>query len=219
MPDPVLRLLSNLGSTIVDLYFIPDDGGLSWVEFVRGYVNCCGRMTASVCLTNLLRVFEVAAKRVGLAAELGFESDGSDSKVTGHLMPSDVYALLILCWSMSWSTTTIMVSKSEEDPVFCVPDVENLLFSAIESCAEGGGSLDFWNCDIFDLQAKVPAGKFMTWVLGTIPRLPDCFSQFVSGSLQRSVALETVSLFIVKFVVLFHVSCLLIPTELKYSFL
>lgn len=89
-----------------------------------------------------------------------------------------------------------MDSKSENDAVFYVPDIENLVFSAIDSCAESGGSLDFWNCDIFSLQVKLPSGKFLTWALGTIPRLPDCFSQFVSASLQHSVTLEVVSFFI-----------------------
>ncbi|KAK4768425.1 hypothetical protein SAY87_003566 [Trapa incisa] len=213
LPDSILRFLGHLGLSIVDVFFVSNEGGLSWLEFVRGYLNCCGRMTASVCLTNLLRIFEVSAKRAGLAAELGFESDGTDCKVMGYLMPSDIYALLIMCWSMLWSTRTSSFSRSEGDSIFYVPEVENLLFSVVDSCAEGGGSSDFWNCDVFNLQAKVPAGKFMTWVLATIPRLPDCFSQFVSGSLQHLMASESVSILIMKFVFIFHASCLLFLTE------
>ncbi|XP_031403332.1 uncharacterized protein LOC116212783 isoform X2 [Punica granatum] len=190
MPESILGLLGHLGHSIVDLFFVPGNGGLRWVEFVRGYVNCCGRMAASACLNNLLRVFKFAAERVGLAANLWFDSDGAESKVAGYLVPSDLYALLLMCSSMCWSTRMNGASKSDKGAVFYVPDIENLVCSAVVSCAEGGGNLDPWNCDIFSLEARLPAGKFLTWVLGTVPRLPDCFSQFVSATLQCSVASE-----------------------------
>lgn len=83
-------LLDNLGPSIADLFFVPENGGLSWIEFLRGFVKCCGRMPASMLLNTLLRVFATTFARAGLTLKLEFESGDADCKISGFLRPIDV---------------------------------------------------------------------------------------------------------------------------------
>ncbi|KAF2324666.1 hypothetical protein GH714_016189 [Hevea brasiliensis] len=79
IPDSFLGLLDHLGASIVDLFFITEKGGVSWIEFLRGYLMCCGRMPASMALNALLRVFATNFTKARLPLKLVFESSDNDS--------------------------------------------------------------------------------------------------------------------------------------------
>ncbi|KAI6688324.1 hypothetical protein NL676_025152 [Syzygium grande] len=185
VPDSFPGLLEKIGASVVDVFFVAENGGLSWVEFVKGYVKCCGRMAASTVLTNLLRVFALAVNKAGHQVDLQFESDEAGyCKVGGHLMPADVLMLLWMCWTMSWSSK-VRKSPKEKAALF-LPDIGCLVLLAVVSCADNGSSLDLWNFDIFGSEVQLPAGKLVTWALATVPTLPDCFSPFVHERLGNS---------------------------------
>ncbi|GFZ10389.1 TLD-domain containing nucleolar protein [Actinidia rufa] len=96
IPPNFQGLLSHLGYSIVDLFFMAEKGGVSWVEFLRGYVKCCGRMSASTSFNGLFRIFEMALAKAGIPDKLQFESDDDGGgKMSGFLMPADV---LLLHW-------------------------------------------------------------------------------------------------------------------------
>ena len=189
MPENFLGLLDQLGSSIVDLFFVSGKEGVSWLEFLRGYNKCCARMSSSMSLNALLRVFSVTATNSGLPLNLEFESgDESDCKISGFLKPADVILLLWLCWSMSWDSQNWKFSIRKGN--LCLPDVSHLAKSALASCAEVGDGLDLWECDVSGLEAQLPVGKFLTWVLQTLPRLPDCFAQYVQARIKSCGARE-----------------------------
>ncbi|KAJ6306369.1 hypothetical protein OIU78_021645 [Salix suchowensis] len=74
MPDSLLGLLNHLGPSIVDLFFITDKGGVNWIEFVRGYLKCCGRMPVSGLLNTLLRLFSATGVKAGIPLKLEVEA-------------------------------------------------------------------------------------------------------------------------------------------------
>lgn len=71
-----------------------------------------------------------------------------------------------------------------------LPDISPLVLSAVVSCAEGGSGLELWDCDISSLDVQLPAGKFLTWMLTTVPNLTECFTQFVNARLQNCTSSE-----------------------------
>ncbi|OMO87458.1 TLDc [Corchorus capsularis] len=187
-PESFPGLLDHLGSSIVDLFFMSEKGGIGWLGFLRGYVKCCGRMSALMSLNILLRIFAMAMAKVGLSSKLEFESDEADCKINGSLLPSDVLLLLWMCWAMLWDVRT---SKSSESKAkLFLPDVSHLVLSAVVSCADVNSSLDVWDCDILGLEIQLPVGKFLSWAVTTGPTVPDCFTQFVLGRLGSSVTAE-----------------------------
>lgn len=194
MADSFRGLLDHLGSSVADLFFIPAKGGLSWVDLVRGYVKCCGRLPALVSLNTLLRLFAITFTRAGLPLKLEFESDDADCKISGSLRPIDVLMIFWMCWTMLWYTRTPKLSKGKAE--LCLPDVNHLVLSAVMSCAGVDSDLNVWDCNISDLHTQIPVGKFLTWTLTTVPNLIDCFTQFVHARLQRSVASEVSNFFL-----------------------
>lgn len=200
VPDSFSGLLEKIGASVVDVFFVAEKGGLSWVEFVKGYVKCCGRMAAPTVLANLLRVFALAVNKAGHQVDLQFEPDEADyCKVGGHLMPADVLMLLWMCWTMSWSSNVRELPKEKAAPF--LPDIGCLVLLAVVSCADNGSSLDLWNFDIFGSEVQLPARKFVTWALATVPTLPDCFSPFVHERLGNSTISQVLSLSFGGFVV------------------
>lgn len=186
VPDSFPILLDHLGSSIVDLFFVSEKGGVSWVEFVRGYNKCCARKSLSMSVHTLLRVFTVTLKKTGLPSNLEFESDDDDCKLSGWLMPMDVLMLLWICWAMSWNSRTSEFPK--EKPNLFLLDVKHIVLSAIESCAEVDSGLNVWDCELSGLEVKLPVGKFLSWVLRTVPSLPGCFTQFLYAILKHSAS-------------------------------
>ncbi|KAK9270994.1 hypothetical protein L1049_026582 [Liquidambar formosana] len=188
IPECFLGLLDQLGPSIVDLFFVAEKGGISWIEFVKGYVKCCGRMPALSSLNTLLRVFASTFNKVGVPLKVQFECDDDDNKINGSFLATDVLMLLWMCWIMSWDSRTLKLSKGKANRG--LPDVNHLVLSAVVSCAEGVNDLNVWDCDISGLEVQLPAGKFHMWVLTTVPSLADCFTQFVHARLQNSATSE-----------------------------
>uniref|UniRef100_A0A5B7CE16 TLDc domain-containing protein n=1 Tax=Davidia involucrata TaxID=16924 RepID=A0A5B7CE16_DAVIN len=188
MPDCFPVLLNHLGPSIVDLFFVAEKGGVSWIEFLRGYIKCCGRTATSISLNNLFRVFAAIAVKAGLPAKLQFESDDSDCKMGGFLIPADVLMVLWICWIMSWNCKNLKSSKGKAD--YGLPDISHLVLSAVVSCAEVGSNMNVWDCNISGLDVQLPAGKIHLWALKTVPSLADCLVQFVHSRLQNSPTLK-----------------------------
>ncbi|XP_010552829.1 PREDICTED: uncharacterized protein LOC104823101 [Tarenaya hassleriana] len=187
VPDSFPRLLEHLGSSVVDLFFVPEKGGLSWVDFVRGYVKCCGRMSASMSFNTLLRVYLATAREAGLSLKLDFESDEADCKINGSLLPVDVLTLLWMCWTMSWDGRT---KSSEGKGCLFLPDISHLILSAVVSCADSENNLNVWDADACGLEVELPVGKFLTWALTTVPTLTESLALFVNARLHNSSSVE-----------------------------
>lgn len=183
-------LLDQLGSSLVDQFFVPDKEGISWVEFVRGYNNCCARVSASVSLNMVLRLFLALAGKANQPLHLEFESGDSDCKINGYLLPREVFLLLSMCWVMSWGCRGLK-GKGEVS----LPDLNHLVLSAIASCGQVEGGLDVWDCDILSLEVQLPAGKFVTWVMSTVPCLPDCLRQYFLARLLSAVTTGVICVF------------------------
>ncbi|TKY73861.1 TLD domain-containing protein 1 [Spatholobus suberectus] len=178
VPDSFPALFDPLGSCLVDQFFVPDKGGISWVEFVRGYNKCCARVSASISLNMLVRVFVAVSGSANVAPRLEFESGDADCKINGHLLPGHVFLLLSLCWVVSWGSRNL---KGEGN--LGLPDLNHLVLSA---CARVEGGLNVWDCDVSSLEVQLPAGKFVTWVMSTVPCLPDCLRQYFHARLQMA---------------------------------
>ncbi|TYI42927.1 hypothetical protein ES332_A01G133000v1 [Gossypium tomentosum] len=187
-PESFPRLLDHLGSSIVDLFFLSEKGGINWLGFLGGYVKCCGRMSTSMSLNILLRIFAMAVKKLGLSSNLEFEPDAADCKINGSLVPSDLLLLLWMCWAMLWNVRTL--KSSERKGNLLLPDINHLVLSAVVACAEVDSSFDLWNCDIVGLDVQLPVGKFLNWAITTAPTLSDCLTQYVNRRLQISVLAE-----------------------------
>ncbi|KAH8509559.1 hypothetical protein H0E87_011351 [Populus deltoides] len=189
MPDSLLGLLDHLGPSMVDLFFITDKGGVNWIEFVRGYLKCCGRMPVSVLLNTLLRLFSATGVKAGIPLKLEVEAiDDGEYKISGSLLPIDVLMFLWMCWAMLWNSRTWNFLKEKE--CLYLPDISLLVLSAVVSCAEGGSGLELWDCDVSVLDVQLPAGKFLTWMLTTVTNLTECFTQFVNARLQNCTSSE-----------------------------
>lgn len=180
--------LNHIGSSIVDLFFLAEKGGVSWIEFLRGYTKCCGRASASVSFNTLSRVFAMTLVKAGFPAKLQFESDDADCKMNGSLLPADLLMLLWMCWVMSWDCRNRKSSKETAD--LSLPDIDHLVLSAVASCSEISGDLDIKNCNISGLNVRIPAGKIHMWALKTVPYLADSFGQFVYARLRKAITDE-----------------------------
>ncbi|KAL3514745.1 hypothetical protein ACH5RR_027462 [Cinchona calisaya] len=178
VPKEFPVLLGHVGSAIVDQFFLAEKGGVSWVEFLRGYTNCCGRAVASASFNNLFKVFVIAHNKAGLPVELQFDSAEEDGKMKGSLLPTDLLVLLWTCWIMSWDSRTLKSSKSTESRGG-LPDIDHLVLSAVESCSESSDKFDVWDSRISGLDVRLPAAKFHMWALKTVPYLADCLADFV----------------------------------------
>ncbi|XP_027091389.1 uncharacterized protein [Coffea arabica] len=177
VPKEFPVLLSHVGSAIVDQFFLTEKGGVSWVEFLRGYVNCCGRTVTSASFNNLFKVFVIAHNKAGLPVGLQFDSAEDDGKMSGSLLPTDLVMLLWMCWIMSWDSRKLQSSTSPGSSG--LPDIHHLVLSAVESCAESSNKFDLWNSRISGLDVQLLAAKFHMWGVKTVPYLADCLAHFV----------------------------------------
>ncbi|MED6139056.1 hypothetical protein PIB30_080289 [Stylosanthes scabra] len=178
-------LLDHLGSSIVDQFFVPGKGGIDWLGFLKGFNKCCARVSASVSLNMLFRVFAAIALKANVPLHLEFESEGDDDcKINGHLLPSDVLLLLYMCWVMSWDCRNL--GNSEKKGNVRLPDLSHLVLSAIISCGKVEGGFNVWDCDVSSLGVELPAGKFVTWIMSTVPCLPDCLRQYFQARIQMA---------------------------------
>lgn len=185
---------------MVDQFFVPAKVGITWVEFVRGYNKCCARMSASMLLYMLLRVFLSALGRANVPLNLQFESNDADCKIDGSLLPSHVLLLLLMCWYMSWDCRSLKHSECKAN--LSPPDLNHLVLSAVSSCAKIDSGLKAWDSDITSLEVEIPAGKFVTWVLSTVPCLPDCLRQYFHTRLQISVIAGVILVFMLNYLLI-----------------
>ncbi|KAK4349018.1 hypothetical protein RND71_031773 [Anisodus tanguticus] len=181
LPKEFPVLLSHLSSSIVDLFFLSEKGGITWVEFLKGYMKCSGRTVSSASLNNLLRLFGTLSVKAGLPEKLQVVSDEEDSKISGVLLPVDLLMLLSMCWIMWWDSKKLWASSSLGDSG--LPNVTHLVLSAIDFCSEADKQLDLWEKSILDLDIQLPVAKIVMWALKTLPSLADCFGQFVHARL------------------------------------
>ncbi|XP_071698531.1 uncharacterized protein [Rutidosis leptorrhynchoides] len=182
------EVLNHLGGSIVDHFFLAEKGGLNWIAFLNGYTKCCGRMPTSSSLNNLLTVFQIATVKSGITTGLQIESIDADNKINGYLLPADLLMLLWMCVVISYNSGCIKSFKGYGK--FGLPDINSLVLSAVSSCAEGGAELNMWNDDILGFDIQLPIGKLHTWVLKTVPNLPDCLVQFVHSRLCNAASQE-----------------------------
>ncbi|KAL8211459.1 hypothetical protein R6Q57_005896 [Mikania cordata] len=176
-PENFPGLLNHLGQSILDHFFFSEKGGLNWISFLNGYAKCCGRMSASNSLNNLLKVFGTAIVKSGATTGLQIESSDTDYKINGYLLPADLLMLLWMCWVMCWSSRIPQLFR--EKATYGLPDINNLVLSGVSACAEDSAGLNIWNDDILGSDRKISIGKLHVWVLKTLPNLPECLAQFV----------------------------------------
>lgn len=188
LPDCFPGILDQMGTSIADTLCVPQKGGITWVEFVRGYIKCCGRMSASSLLNILFRVIALAAERAGCPLNLNFDSNEVDSKASGSISPKDLGMILWVCWIMSWNSRKS--KQATESNVVNLPDLNHLVLSAVVSCTDNNTDVDLWDSDVFKLNVELSVGKIHMWALRTVPNLADCFSQFMNARLKRVAAPE-----------------------------
>jgi len=188
LPDCFPGLLDQMGTSIFDTLFAPQKGGITWIEFVRGYIRCCGRMSASSLLNILFRVLALAAERGGCPLNLNFDSNEVDSKISGSISPKDLGVVLWVCWILSWNSRKF--KQATESNVANLPDLNPLVLSAVVSCNDKDIDIDVWDSDVFKLNVGLNVGKIHMWVLRTVPNLADCFSQFINARLKSVAAPE-----------------------------
>ncbi|KAJ8436730.1 hypothetical protein Cgig2_027401 [Carnegiea gigantea] len=124
LPDCFLGLLDQMGTSIADTLCVPQKGGITWVEFVKGYIKCCGRMSASLLLNILFRVIALAAERAGCPLNLNFDSNDVDTKASGSISPKDLGMILWVCWVISWNSRKS--KQATESNVVNLPDLNHL---------------------------------------------------------------------------------------------
>lgn len=190
MPKCFPALLAHLGPSMVELFFVAKNKEVSWVEFVRGYIKCCGRMSASLSLKTLFRIFVATLTEVGVTVNLKFESEDIDGKMSGGFMATYVLMLLWMCWIMSMNSKNLELFKGTD---LCVPDINNLLLSAVMSCTDGSINSCLEDQNILPMEIQLPAEKLCMWAMKTAPHLPNCFTQFVNARLQKFATLEVTS--------------------------
>ncbi|KAI3776431.1 hypothetical protein L1987_46213 [Smallanthus sonchifolius] len=190
-PENFPGLLNHVGHSILDHFFLSEKDGLNWISFLNGYTKCCGRMPTSDSLNNLLKVFVTAIVKSGATTGLQVESSDADYKINGYLLPADLLMLLWMCWVMSWSSRNPKLFKDKA--TFGLPDINNLVLSAVSSCAEGGAELNIWDDNILGSDKQLPIGKLHVWVLKTVPNLPECLVQFIHSRLSNSASQQDIS--------------------------
>ncbi|XP_057518072.1 uncharacterized protein LOC130798992 isoform X1 [Amaranthus tricolor] len=184
LPDCFQELLGQIATSITDTLFVPQKGGVTWMEFVRGFVKGCGRMSTSSLLNILLRVLVLSADRAGCPMNLHFDSDEVDSKISGSISPRDFGMIIWACWIMSLNSRS--QKRTVESDHVVVPDLNHLVLSAVVSCMDNSNDVDVWDNDVLRLEAELNAGKIHMWAIRTVPNLAECFSNFISSRLKAA---------------------------------
>ncbi|WOK95344.1 hypothetical protein Cni_G04051 [Canna indica] len=195
VPEHFSALLSNLGSTLVSLFFPTTDdhadGGIDWIGLLRGYNRCCARMPVSQSINLLYRLYAALSRQAGAPCGLEFDPDGDDNgKVGGSLLMGDVLVLLWICWIMGHSSRIANMPKEGKNPLM-LPDVTHLLLSLFVSCGvvvEEDESI--WRCDVAAVDKGVSAQKLQTWVLSTAPGLANCLANYVQDRIRACSSSE-----------------------------
>lgn len=99
VPAELPKLLTNLGPTIISVYFTPQDGQILWPAFLSGYDKCCTQTSASQSVKLLFMLFHEVRKRAQLPSKLKV-TDHETDKIDGHFSENDIYVFLWFCWLM-----------------------------------------------------------------------------------------------------------------------
>ncbi|KAL0369129.1 UNVERIFIED_CONTAM: hypothetical protein Scaly_1131800 [Sesamum calycinum] len=121
--------------------------------------------------------------QAGLPVDVKFELYDDDCKISGSFSPRDTFMLLWICWIFSWDSRISRSNTLKKIGECRLPDVSHLVLSAIESSAENGHELDYWDSVVTELDFQLPAAKIHLWALKTVPHLADCFQQFLHARL------------------------------------
>ncbi|EPS70487.1 hypothetical protein M569_04280, partial [Genlisea aurea] len=175
------QLLDHLGSAIVELFFVADEHGVNWAEFLKGYTNCCSRTVGSTSFINLCRLFSLMHSKAGLPMNLTFEPHDDEFKISGWLSPGDIHLLLWISWAFSCRTFRSNVGKQRR--TCTLPDISHLVLSVIKSCTDVDRDFDFWDSEVESMNIELPAAKVQAWALNTLPNMANCFVQFVHDRL------------------------------------
>lgn len=147
-PAGFSELLKHIGLSVVELFFLADKGGISWIEFLRGYTKCCGRTSASNSFNTLCRVFAVAAKKGGLSTKLEVEMDDYECNIIGSLLPADLLMLLWVCWVMSWHYRD--KNNSQKKANYSLTVLNHIVLSAVMSFSDIGSNIDVRSCNVLE---------------------------------------------------------------------
>jgi hypothetical protein len=98
---------------------------------------------------------------------------------------------------MSWDCRNLNgKGKGKGKGNLSVPDLSHLVLSAVTSCVEDKDGFNVWDCEVLSLEVEIPVGKFVTWVMSTVPCLPDCLKQYFHSRLQIAVTEGVIYVFI-----------------------
>uniref|UniRef100_A0A1D1XE75 TLD domain-containing protein KIAA1609 n=1 Tax=Anthurium amnicola TaxID=1678845 RepID=A0A1D1XE75_9ARAE len=188
VPECFPQLLNNLGPSIVGLFFDTDQEYIHWVDFLRGYNRCCGRMPASSYINNLCKLYSTSGRETGIGSEMIFGSDTDGGKVSGNLKLSDLLLLLWTCWIMSQSAKILKICKGST--ALILPDISHLITSAYISCNEVGDELNVRDCKSLGFEKDISVQKLHLWILTTVPGLAHCLMQYVQDRFHACVTSE-----------------------------
>ncbi|KAI8549534.1 hypothetical protein RHMOL_Rhmol06G0032000 [Rhododendron molle] len=131
----------------------------------------------------------MAVVKAGFPEKLQFDSDDADCKMSGFLVPADALMLLWLCYIMAWNSKDLE-SFGGKGYHHGLPDLRHLVLSAVSWSGEVGSDFNPWDFDILGTNVQLPAANILMWALKTVPSLPDCFMQYVHGSIEKSFRSE-----------------------------
>lgn len=139
-------------------------------------------MPTSSSLNLLFKVYHECCKRAEFPCKLEFDSESD--KVGGAFRPSDLMALLQMCWVMerSWRV------GEKKDAAVALPDLRHLVVSALVSCGEVADDEEIWECDVLGVERSVSAQKVQMWAIGAAPGLANCLSRFVQEKIKACAA-------------------------------
>lgn len=198
VPAEFPMLLTELGPTIVSIYFTPQDGQVLWPAFLRGYDKCCMQTSATQSVNLLFMLFHEARKRAQLPSRLKFIENEND-KIGGHFSENDICVFLWFCWLMEHNARCpdLCVEKNDASSIE-LPEINHLVRSAMMICSGSDtGELHRENSNKTSYtNVEISAASVFSWIFATIPGLYHCFPQYVQGVIQRastslSVAVQT----------------------------
>lgn len=193
VPAELPKLLTDLGPTIVSIYFTPQDGKVLWPAFLRGYEKCCMQTSASQYVNLLFMLCHEVRKRAQLPSKLKF-TDNETDKIDGHFSENDICVFLWFCWVMEHNAwfPDLRGEKNDASSIQ-LPEINHLVRSAMVICSgsdreelhrENSSKTSY-------ADVEITAASFYSWIFATIPGLSHCFPQYVQGVIQRaSISLD-----------------------------
>lgn len=184
LPSSELSLLKGkVGSTLVDIVYEPDENGINWNTFLKGFEKCL-QLASSVKLKFCLYHFYTMRSRAVLPLSFSFSNEGSgfshDSKIVGHMTLAQLQDFLWICWLMGQD-----VNKGVHECLQLeLPNVEPLVKAAyLASVNDNKTQLERVG-PLWDSELSVE--KLFPWMLLSIPGLSNCLYDYIRGRLHRA---------------------------------